>query len=340
MEFNYKNNPSQLLELCKEILRKVCLDSIRGLQGVSKKKYEVENILARHIIAEKTYEKQEQDDQIIPTFRNSQKMESEMINIGVKPYDISDVLEKYKNIAQKFVDKINTIESNLIFGKVVVFNNVTKYNEIEMQIEGSDIFPTGTTVKKIKVQIDKKAFKKLRQNHKGNEDDFLYYALRVITRYNSVGGFGLGWSLDPKSDLLIVPSNYSTLEIFASPINTVFSDKYFSLFYDIDRVFGSLGSFPNITDFVTENTLIDCNPPYIERILNDAAELMLTILRTKPHIKIIFACPKWDDLIAYRKLNQSQYLVKTAQPGVMEDILIGKSIVERMHNTIVFVLKN
>lgn len=339
MEFDYKNNPTQLLELCKEILRKVCLDSIRNIQGISKKKYEVENILARHIITEKTYEKQEQDDPIIPTFRDSQKMESEMIDIGVKPYDISDILEKYKNIARKFIDKINAIEINLIFGKVVVVNNVTKSNEIEMRVEGSDIFPSDITVRKIKVQIDKKAFKKLRQIHKGNEDDFLYDAVRVITRYNSVGGFGLGWSLDPKSDFLIAP-NYSTLEIFASPINTIFSEKYFSLFYDIDRVFGSLGSFPNITDFVTENTLIDCNPPYIERILNDAAELMLTILRTKSRIKVVFACPKWDDLIAYRKLTQSQYLIKKVQPGIMEDVLIGKSIAERMHNTIVFVLKN
>lgn len=79
-------------------------------------------------------------------------------------------------------------------------------------------------------------------------------------------------------------------ELFGSAINTV-SSNYCSLFYDIEKFFGSNGNF---FDIHLESGVYWCNPPYDDTIMSNAANKLVSILKTDIDIAFIVTIPIWD----------------------------------------------
>jgi hypothetical protein len=71
-------------------------------------------------------------------------------------------------------------------------------------------------------------------------------------------------------------------ELFGSGINTI-CDNYCSLFYDIEKYFGSNGSF---FDIQIDSGIYWCNPPYDETIMTNVGIKLTSILKTNS--KVVF----------------------------------------------------
>jgi hypothetical protein len=80
-------------------------------------------------------------------------------------------------------------------------------------------------------------------------------------------------------------------ECFASSINSSF-DNYCSIYYDVERYFGSIGSFFNITPIQGTYSF---NPPYQYDIINDGIEkIILDLDNTTFNLSFIITIPIWD----------------------------------------------
>lgn len=79
-------------------------------------------------------------------------------------------------------------------------------------------------------------------------------------------------------------------ELFGSAINTV-STNYCSLFYDIEKFFGSQGNF---FDFQINQGVYWCNPPYDDTIMKNAAYKLLEALQSDKEIAFLITIPIWD----------------------------------------------
>lgn len=79
-------------------------------------------------------------------------------------------------------------------------------------------------------------------------------------------------------------------ELFASSINSL-SLHYCSLFYDIEKYFGSCGNFFNIS---LDKGVFWCNPPYDELILSKTADKLYDLLNSDKKLIFIITLPVWD----------------------------------------------
>lgn len=90
-------------------------------------------------------------------------------------------------------------------------------------------------------------------------------------------------------------------ELFGSAINTI-SDNYCSLYYDIERYFGSNGNFFSID---IKSGVYWCNPPYDDTIMNKTVNKLINILESTNDIAFIVTIPIWD--------NYTQNIIKDKQ---------------------------
>jgi len=80
-------------------------------------------------------------------------------------------------------------------------------------------------------------------------------------------------------------------ELFGSAINSI-SNNYCSLFYDIEKYFGSQDNFFNIE--ITKG-IYWCNPPYDNTIMNKTAKKIVNILENNENVGFLVTIPIWDD---------------------------------------------
>jgi len=134
-----------------------------------------------------------------------------------------------------------------------------------------------------------------------------------LLRYKSILSKGQHCAL-PQSTYDILYNKYNfKVEGFSSPFNSrlnKYDDTYIgSLFYEVDKYFGSIGKFSlaNILDEkIKGNWMV--NPPFISELLTETAEIILegldklTFSRT-----FIFMMPYWDDNEGLIKLRESKY---------------------------------
>ena len=98
------------------------------------------------------------------------------------------------------------------------------------------------------------------------------------------------------------------LECFASPLNTRY-DRFCSAFADVDRPFGSLGSF---FDFHPSDGSFEANPPFEPQTLlaavRHAEELLVASERADRALSFAFVVPTWEQLPFHHQLRHSRWL--------------------------------
>ena len=96
-------------------------------------------------------------------------------------------------------------------------------------------------------------------------------------------------------------------ELFGSAINTI-SDNYCSLFYDIEKFFGSNGNF---FDFEIISGVYWCNPPYDDTIMTKTVYKLLNIIKSNRDVAFIITIPIWDLFTQEKiKTNNIDYIVR------------------------------
>jgi len=91
-------------------------------------------------------------------------------------------------------------------------------------------------------------------------------------------------------------------ELFGSAINTI-STNYCSLYYDIEKYFGSNGDFFNIQ---IKSGIYWCNPPYDDTIMINAASKLIYLLENVKDVVFLITIPIWDNF-TQNKIKENNF---------------------------------
>lgn len=131
----------------------------------------------------------------------------------------------------------------------------------------------------------------------------------LLLRYNSLGSDGnqMGIPIYIKNLFMDCGINF---EGFASSLNHHYK-YYCSMFYDIEKYFGSLGPFQNIT--YTRGIYI-LNPPYEKKLLIAMIDKIITSLsKSSKHLCFVFGTPTWDkykEITFHDTIGSSEFFKK------------------------------
>jgi hypothetical protein len=84
----------------------------------------------------------------------------------------------------------------------------------------------------------------------------------------------------------------TTLEAFAGSLNSNLKN-YCSLFYDIERYFGSKGSFFKQKPELCIYKIVVANPPYVTGVLDSTANMLIEFMDKCNDITVILTIPDW-----------------------------------------------
>ena len=131
---------------------------------------------------------------------------------------------------------------------------------------------------------------------------FANYALALNIRYSYLHLLNHG--LARQFEIMGFKPQEST-EGFASAFNHYF-DRFCSAFPDLEKPFGSMGSFFDTTNWETD--VVYVNPPFDETLMNTAMERIYKYLQEdNTHRKFIFTLPNWDNWPELEALKTSQW---------------------------------
>lgn len=152
----------------------------------------------------------------------------------------------------------------------------------------------------------------------GDRGDFNETFFLLLFQYKGCGGHNNHCSAPPG----VIKFTGAHTELFGSPFNTCL-EQYCSPFYDVEKYFGSLGSF---FDFDFQTGIYFMNPPYDEQFMKFAAQKVLMALNSTKEISVIVVLPLWDprsqiehrgkmhvdkEFEAYEMLKKSKHLRST-----------------------------
>jgi hypothetical protein len=273
---NLINEDSKLIE--RELLRKKLYENIISWLSCKIpqfKQKEIEHLMLRYIF-NKNITKTSLDDPIFITTRSS-LAELQLTNdfkyskLSLDPKEIiNDLEDKLKLSASQMDDKDVNLDAKVSLSKDKILYNNKLYNDIS--------------------SLAKK------------NPNYIKYALALNIRYNYIKLLNHG--LARTFDKMGYKTSDST-EGFASAFNHYF-DNFCSAFPDLEKPFGSIGSFFDNLNWTTYEVYV--NPPFDEVLMTHAFERIYKYLQTdNKHHKFIFTIPNWDEFRALDELKKSKW---------------------------------
>lgn len=214
-----------------------------------------------------------------------------------------DMKHNYPNMSDKeFDDIMNIILKTNYDCKMKMKKEINEIQNISLKLEKTTddvnsniIFNIVQSDSTVNLNIPKKEYSKLETlyiNQK-KKTDLDWYICILLTRYKYYGYVQEGICLSAGDVYsFIQQKNLSdkTLEAFAGTINSNLP-MYCSLFYDIEKYFGSRGSFFKKNDECFN--IIVSNPPYISVIIDESSDVLLSKLDTCDSLTVIVVIPDW-----------------------------------------------
>jgi len=223
-----------------------------------------------------------------------------------KTFYINRIYNDFKEKEDFFAKKIlqDDIEKNIFPEIDNYYENYTPISD-DLSIQYTD---NSIILKDIIIKVNPEILKSIKQHSNSN-------VITMIYRYSSMLLGGQQWGIPFKHyDKLY--NNYDVrYEGFTSPLNSRIirytNGKFCSLFYDVDKPFGSIGNFFDIDMLKHNNTGWCINPPYIDELLIKSAkkciESIIKARELKINLFIFFIMPGWFDSIAYEILSTFQF---------------------------------
>lgn len=162
--------------------------------------------------------------------------------------------------------------------------------------------------------IRNEIYHNLEKKYNGPDNKINDYILTGLIRYDTFGSGANQYMIDLNLKEFLKNKYNFDFECFGSMFNHYFTN-YCSIFYDIERYFGSSGSIFT-TDLLSGNFM--ANPPYDANLLNKMYE----------HIKknmnknncIIYGIPKWDDFQLEEIMNNEKLYYKKMEKHLLFQI--------------------
>lgn len=228
-------------------------------------------------------------DEIISSLNLKEKCKNFIINI--KNYIKSDEFKNNNNFIISKSLKIKKRKKELGNLEYYTF----KISSYDVKIENENINKILKNIKIAKSVYTKllnKFLKYKESNDVTHNLDTLVWCL--LFRYITLGSHNHQLAVIP-SVMNKLKENYNlNIELFASGINHYF-DNYCSLFYDIEKHFGSCGSFFNFTPI---RGLFGFNPPYENNLMENGVNKIISHLKKaetdNQKLGFIVTIPIWD----------------------------------------------
>lgn len=229
-----------------------------------------------------------------------------------KVSNISDIEQVINNILTE-IDFQTLFEQGLI--KLEKYVKDTKLVEVHITIENNDDSYTLSYLED-KIIINKLLYDKILLKYKitnkpyMNDVNILIWCL--IKRYMILQSFNQQLAVHPNILSKLKKQNIK-FELFGSVFNT-FNNKYCSMFYDIEKYFGSFGSFYK---FIPIKGYYLMNPPFDELLIENAVSRVINFINQTEHkLSIMIWIPVWDKLgIQYIKQNCKKSFISNHDYG-------------------------
>ena len=226
------------------------------------------------------------------TILNAYDLIDELINFLTKLFETQlKMLDSYKKSSY-----YNTNKNNYIIKKNKIIQERLDKNYDFYKFEVQTTFDIkdkrlGNILDNLLIPFDE--YNKLKINYSGQNcmDEYIWI---ILFRYQLLGSNN--HQLGVKSDIMSnMNKDYNlNFECFASSINSTFK-RYCSIYYDVEKYFGSTGSFYNLTP---KRGTFGLNPPYqkdiIETALLKALEYLEESANNNRDLTFIITIPIWD----------------------------------------------
>ena len=209
-----------------------------------------------------------------------------------------------------FLGNINMEKAKEVFKKIKlckhlnsIVKEVGKVNEDKEKVvkKGNKY-----TYKDISLFIDHQVYKKLKNRYKSNNLENDIFCL--LLRYKTFGGNSHQFAMEIKFKNVLRKKYNINFECFASAIN-VHYDHYCSLFYDIEKNFGSYGNF-YLVKYI--RGFFIANPPYETILLEKMVKKFIDSCKESVQaLSISYGLPNWGSYEKFKPLEmtkKSKYL--------------------------------
>lgn len=149
------------------------------------------------------------------------------------------------------------------------------------------------------ILIPKDIYERLKQKFTGNDKYFDVYIWIMIYRYQLLGSNNNQLGVLPQNLLKMKDEYGLNFELFGSSVNFTLNN-YCSLYYDIEKYFGSCGSFFN---YKPEKGVYSFNPPYQSDVITKGIERLFYFLDKNDNeydddnrLTFILTIPIWDNI--------------------------------------------
>lgn len=201
-----------------------------------------------------------------------------------------EIYESFE-LEKEFEEAISEIREISEIGKikeVIYKNNTLKYKNYIIK------FPSN---------VKDNLYKKYKKNEKkeGNKKrNFFEICFCLLLRYKTFGGETHQLSMEKKFKDEMRKKFNIDFELFASAVNSYYT-KWCSLFYDIEKYFGSYGNFYHLK--LVKGFYI-ANPPYETLLLEKMTlHFVKNINESKKELSISFGLPNWGKYGKFKPLD-------------------------------------
>jgi phosphorylated CTD-interacting factor 1 len=220
------------------------------------------------------------------------KFDNKIININEK---INNILSKLTNTYKLQLKLLTNYNNSELFKNNNNKYNITKYKykntfyKFDINVE-FDIKNKRMCNILNNILIPVAIYEKLSLIYSGPDNKIDNYIWAILYRYQLLGSNNHQLAVLP-SIMNQMNNDYNlNFECFASVINNHFN-HYCSVYYDLEKYFGSIGSFFNI---IPLKGTFGFNPPYQKDIIDRGVKKLFTFLNSNENLTFIITIPIWD----------------------------------------------
>lgn len=229
-------------------------------------------------------------------------------NTEVLTYNDTGISQFRKELSDKIKGINNaTINAVVNYAKECfkLYNSITTFVDDRIQLKIGEDF---VSYREYKRSIDRDRIKLLLSLDKNSPDPQLNLG-KMVMCYASILPGAQHWNASENHYRKYLEHGIR-LEGFASPINAQMiaidpTTHFCSLFPEVDRVYGSIGNFFDITF----GGKVAVGPPYTAEMFNRIVEVMLNACAKSTPVRFYFTHANWSDLSGYQKLLSSPYMI-------------------------------
>ena len=280
-------------------------------------------------------------------FKNITKKKGSRLNKKQKDKFFLELINDCNSIIQRLYEEKKNIISDPSNKLKILYVNKEEQSYFNVIYKGKDK-PIITCDKKIYDNLKRKYLNDNRP-HNSEEDNIDELIFSIIIRYKTLMGESHQFAMKPLFKDALKKKYNVQMELFGSAINSYY-DMYCSLFWDLEKHFGSYGNF-NLLEM--KKGFYIANPPYEENLLGIMVDKFFSTVESKTGepLAISYGMPNWKDY-DFEPLkkseknvneNEDKYIVYLTREIFKLNELIGikyKSFIKDYNNPSIEVIKN